>query len=131
MDLPQCRHRGQIHGQSVRCHSDKAARVGRGLALLSTCGTCLVADVPNTIYEIGVIDPAASTAPRVTECRHRSPLALKIEPCELCGARTDYAPIHRCEKHNCECTPNRFQQIKAGRVLTRDCLSCRLAREDG
>ena len=63
------------------------------------------------------------------KCPHKGKL-LRVDPCELCGLKDQQAPVHHCSKHNVDCSPTRYQDIKAGRTLTRDCAGCHARNED-
>lgn len=104
--LPICRHRGRQHGLHVMCRSDRATRVGRGLALLDTCATCPHADVPHIAVALhvddallipGVAPPPVSADTPSIPCRHRSLNPLRTETADLCGLRGQTIAIYACD----------------------------------
>lgn len=70
--------------------------------------------------------PPGKTAPprpdQGLDCPNRRE-ALRTETCDICGFRGQPVNVFACAKHG-ECTPFRFQEIKAGRPLMRDCAAC-------
>ena len=108
MTLPTCRHRGRIHGAKVTCRSDKADRIGGGLAWLATCEGCPVADVPNRVYEAVPDVVTASTEPpdvpiqRPTfdtsfpECKHRG-AKIEDKEADLCGLKGHVFEVMACD----------------------------------
>ncbi len=104
--LPDCRHRGRPHGPYVMCRSDKAARIGRGLALLSTCATCPHADAPYTVATLSPDEPhepqhSASDLPphevAALPCQHRSRAPISTETADLCGMRGQSVEVYGCD----------------------------------